>query len=312
MAIELGFLNDRIILKADWFNNISSNMLVNAPSPSQTGFTTFTTNLQAEVQNSGWEFDLTTINLNRNSKLQWRTNFNLSLLENKLKAFPDLDKSAYAQRLKIGLPVNNPRYPLNAEWSQIYEGINPETGLPIFTDLNGDGLINNNDRTYIGSTIPSTFGGLGNVLSYKGFELDIFFQFSQQSTTNWMFNYFYPGQLSNPVNDVAGNYWRQPGDVTKYPRLWSGAATNTTTNLLSSVYPLSSAALTDLMYVRLKNLSLSYSLPTELISKAKINRAVIYVRGQNLLTWTSEKIYKDPELIQLRGGGVMLKTWTAG
>ncbi|HRF19702.1 MAG TPA: hypothetical protein PK977_16120, partial [Chitinophagaceae bacterium] len=97
----------------------------------------------------------------------------------------------------------------------------------------------------------------------------------------------------------------------KYPRLFSGAASNATTNLLSTIFPLSSAALNDVFYARLKNLSLSYTLPTAFVSKAKINKAVVYLRGQNLFTWTSDRIYKDPELVQIRGGQV-LKTWTAG
>jgi hypothetical protein len=66
-----------------------------------------------------------------------------------------------------------------------------------------------------------------------------------------------------------------------------------------------------MFYVRLKNISLSYSLPTEWVSKAKMTRATIYVRGQNVFTWMSEDLKKDPELIWLRGG-MMLKTWTAG
>ncbi len=312
LALELGFLNDRILFTTNWYRTLSTDLLVSTPVPAQTGFTSFITNIPAVVENKGWEFELTTKNFGPKSKLQWNTSFNLNLLKNSLLEFPGLEQSTYATRLKIGLPVNSPRNFLNAEWSQIYEGVDPATGLPIFKDLNNDGLINNNDRTYIGSAIPRTFGGLGNTLSYKGFELDVFFQFSQQLTTNWMFNNLYPGQLNNPVSDVYGNYWKQPGDVTKYPRLWTGVATNTTTNLLSNIYPFSSATLVDMMYVRLKNLSLSYSLPTELLSKAKLNKAVVYLRGQNLLTWTSKEILKDPELITLRGGSAILKTISVG
>ena len=312
LALETGFLKDRILLNINWFRTRSSDLLASTPIPSQTGFNSYTTNIPAVVENKGWEFELNTQNTKLGRKFQWKTNFNLTVLKNKLLEFPGLERSSFANRLKIGLPVNSPRTLLNSEWTQVFEGVNPATGLPVFKDLNGDGLINNNDRTYIGSAIPRTFGGLGNQLSFKGFELDVFFQFSQQLATNWMFNSTYPGQLNNPpVADFYRNYWMNPGETTKYPRLFSGAASNSTTNLLSSIYPLSSAALNDIFYARLKNLSLSYTLPTALISKAKISKAVVYVRGQNLITWTSEKLYKDPELVQLRSGQV-LKTWTAG
>jgi TonB-linked SusC/RagA family outer membrane protein len=311
-ALETGFFKDRILFNINWYRTLSTDLLASTPVPAQTGFANFLTNIPAVVENKGWEFELNTQNTNTKSKFQWKTNFNLTLLKNKLKEFPGLEKSSFASRMKIGFPVNSPRTLLNSEWAQIFEGVDPATGLPIFTDLNKDGLINNTDRTYIGSAIPRTFGGLGNQLSYKGFELDIFLQYSQQLVTNWQFLGTYPGQLSNPpFADFYTNYWKNPGDITKYPRLFSGAASNTTTNLLSSIYPTSSAALNDIMYVRLKNLSLSYTLPTTFISKAKISKAVVYLRGQNLLTWTSEKIYKDPELVQLRYGQI-LKTWTAG
>jgi len=311
LALELGFFNDRVLVSANWYRTRSTNLLASTPVPTQTGFSSFITNLPAVVENKGWEFELTTRNTLPQKKFQWRTNFNITLLKNQLLEFPNLEKSSYGNRMKVGLPVNSPRLLLNAEWSQIYEGVDPATGLPRFTDLNKDGLINNNDRTFIGSAIPRTFGGLGNTLSYKSFELDFLFQFSRQLTTNWMFNNTYPGQLNNPVSIIAGGYWKQPGDNARFPRLFSGAASNTTTNLLTAIYPLSSATLKDLLYVRLKNISLSYSLPTELLQKAKLSRVVIYLRGQNVATWTTEYIYKDPEQVLPRGGQ-MIKSWTAG
>lgn len=311
VGLELGFFNDRILFSANWYRSRTSDLLLSTPVPAQTGFTSYITNTDAIVENKGWEFELNTQNLNTKSKWKWSTSFNLSILKNQLLEFPGLEKSSFANRLKIGLPINSPRYPLNAEWSQVYLGVNDTTGLPIFKDLDGNGLINNSDRTYIGSAIPRLFGGFGNKISYKGFDLDIFFQFSQQLATNWLFNANYPGQLSNPpAADWYGNYWTKPGDKTKYPRLFSGTS-NTTTSLLSSIFPLSSATLADVFYMRLKNLSLSYTLPSEWVSKAKLSRAMLYLRGQNLLTWTSEKLYKDPELTQIRGGQ-LLRTWTAG
>lgn len=310
-ALELGFFNDRVLLNVNWYRSRTTDLLLSTPVPAQTGFSTFITNTPAVVENKGWEFELTTRNLDAKSKLQWTTSFNLSTVENQLVEFPGLANSSFANRLKIGLPINSPRMPLNAEWSQIYLGVDTATGLPRFQDLDGNGIINNNDRTFIGSAIPRLFGGLGNKLTYKGFELDVFFQFSQQMATNWMFLNTYPGQLYNPpAADWYGNYWTKPGDNTKYPRLFTGV-TNATTALMQNIFPTSSATLQDVFYVRLKTLSLSYSLPTEWVSKARMSRASVYLRGQNLFTWTSEKLFKDPELTTLRSGQI-LRTWTAG
>lgn len=311
LALETGFFDNRVLLNVNWFRNRSTDLLASTPIPPQAGFQSYVTNIPAVVENKGWEFELNTQNTNPKSAFKWKSNFNLSLIKNQLIEFPGLESSSFASRMKVGLPVNSPRIPLNAEWSQIFERVDPATGLPVFSDLNKDGLINNLDRTYIGSAIPRLFGGFGNTLAYKGFELDLFLQFSQQLVTNWMFLSTYPGQLSNvPYADFFNNYWKNPGDNALYPRLFSGAATNTTTNLLSSIYPTSSAALADILYIRLKNLSLSYNLPAAILSKAKLSRATIYVRGQNLGLWTSKEIHKDPELVQWNGA--LLKTWTAG
>ncbi|MEI7420877.1 MAG: hypothetical protein WCK18_02235 [Prolixibacteraceae bacterium] len=120
----------------------------------------------------------------------------------------------------------------------------------------------------------------------------------------------YPGQLNNPVADWAGNYWKQPGDQAKYPRLYPGVGSNSALTMLTSYYPISSVAANDLIYVRLKNVQISYTLPKSLISRAKISKVQIYLRGQNLLTWTTKEIFKDPETAL--SNNVMLKNWTTG
>ncbi len=313
LALELGFFKDRILLNIDWYRTNTSDLLVNIPVPAQTGFSSYLSNFPGLVQNKGWEIELTTVNLNRKSKLSWKTNFNLNLVKNLLVDFPDLEKTTYYGRMEIGHPVPNQNSVLaGIERSFQFLNVDPATGLPVFTDVNKDGTLSaNTDYVYQGSTIPRTFGGFGNTLSYKGFDLDIFFQFSQQLTNKWTYGATYPGQLWNPAAEWVGNYWKQPGDVTKYPRLYSGVGSNTSTTLLTSRYVFSSAVSTDLLYIRLKNLSLSYSLPQPVLSKAKLDKVTIYLRGQNLGLWTSEKIYKDPELIWSRSSP-LLKTWTAG
>lgn len=300
-AIELGLFKDRVSLNVNWFRTLSTDLLADYNVPITTGFSSFVSNIPAVVQNKGWEFELTTFNIKPGKAFQWKTTFNLTLLENKLLEFPNLSQSSFARTLRIGLPVNTPGYPTQAEWNLKYLGVDKQTGLPVYLDTNKDGIINAADYDYIGSALPRTFGGLGNTLSYKNFSLDIFLQFSQQLGTNWMFGSNYPGGLINAAQEWAGNYWTKPGDETKYPRLYPGIA-GTNTSLLNSFFNFSSAAMADFMFVRLKNVSLAYQLPSKMMAKAKIERASLYLRGQNLGTWTSKKIYKDPELFYTRGG----------
>ena len=316
LALELGFIQDRILVNVNWYRTKTTNMLVSGPVAVQTGFASFTTNYPAVLENKGWEFEIISKNLAPQSKFQWNTNFNLSTLKNTLLAFPNLASSAYAKQLQIGYPVNNPSMPLNTEWALIYEGVDPATGLAKFTDTDKSGsIVAASDRQYIGSTIPTLFGGLGNNYSFKGFQLDVFFQFSKQLVTNWMYGNTattYPGQLSNPVAEFYNNYWKQVGDVSKYPRLYYGVGGNAATTVTTTNFGTSSATLVNLFYARLKNISLSYSLPTAFISKAKISKMVVYVRGQNLGTWMSDKIYKDPEALQLRQSSPIVRTFSFG
>jgi hypothetical protein len=286
-------------------------MLLSQPVSAVSGFTSFLTNMPGKIENKGWEFEINTRNLAPQIPFQWKTSFNLTLLKNTLLEYPDLKNSSQATRLEIGKPVRSPNiYSSLFERTLKYEGINPETGIPIYTDVDGNGAYSSLDYVYNGSAIPRLYGGFGNTFSWKGFELDLFFQFSQQLSTNHIGMSTYPGQLTNPSADWVGNYWKQPGDVSKYPRLYPGVGTNSSLSSLTAFFPISTAGANDLLYVRLKNLQLAYKLPSELTSKLKLRSAQIFLRGQNLYVWTSEEIFKDPETALQAGS--MLKNWTTG
>lgn len=311
-GLEQGYFDDRILLTVNKFRTHTINLLLSESVSSVAGFNSFLKNMPGLVENKGWEFELSTRNFRTGKKLQWRTSFNLTLLENSLLEYPDLENSSQSNRLEIGKPLPSRNTFLRyIERNFIFEGINAETGMPVYTDLDENGIYNSSDYQYIGSTIPRKFGGLSNTISFKGFELDVLFQFSQQLTTNHHFLATYAGQLSNPTADWYGNYWKQPGDVSKYPRLYPGTGgTSSVNNQLTSYYGWSSAGTDDLLYVRLKSLQLSYTLPSSILSKAKLAKAVFFVRGQNIGTWTSKEIFKDPESVF--PASVILKSWTAG
>jgi TonB-linked SusC/RagA family outer membrane protein len=303
-AIELGFFKDRLLLNVNWFRNLSTDLLVDQRIPSSTGFGSFLGNFPGVIENKGWEIELTTNNLSPTSSFQWRTNFNITFLKNQLLEYPDLATSPNANLLAVGKPVPPPRFGADLQKTWIFERVDPDTGLPVFKDVNGDGIISTsgfNDRDFVASPIPRAYGGINNSISYKGFSLDFFFQFSQQLVTNHLYFATYPGQMTNPIADWSGNYWKQPGDATKYPRLFSGVGANTSTALMTSIFNRSSAALTDVFYARLKTVSISYVFPAQWANKMKMDAVTIFARGQNLFTWVSEPIYKDPEVLQQRG-----------
>jgi TonB-linked SusC/RagA family outer membrane protein len=301
-ALELGFAKDRFLFNVNWFKNQSTDLLVNQRIPSQTGFSSYLGNFPGVIENKGWEIDLTTNNLSPKSAFSWKTNFNISLLKNTLVEYPDLENSPNSSNLRLGEAILNPAFPSTLMRAFTFEGVNQADGLPIFRDINGDGVISTsgfNDREFVGTTFPKYYGGINNSFSYKGFTLEVFVNFARQLTTTHLYLSPTTGQIFNPVYDYYGNYWTKPGDETKYPRLYTGVGTQNV--LLSNYFSNSTAAISDVFFARLRNLSLTYKLPNSWAQKLKMGSINVYARGQNLLTYTSKEIYKDPEVMNPRG-----------
>ncbi|PTS87431.1 SusC/RagA family TonB-linked outer membrane protein, partial [Flavobacterium sp. HMWF030] len=279
-AIESGFCNDRIFTTVAWYQNKSSNQLVGIPLPGTTGFTSVQANLDAIVENKGLEFTLRTINFNKGN-FHWSTNFNLSFSRNKLLSFPSLESSTYNQKYRIGKPLNI---------ALVYKskGVNPQTGIYEFEDLNNDGRISfPADRQVTVDLNPQYFGGLQNQLSYKHWNLDFLFQFVKQK--NRLVPMSPAGMMSNQQARIS-NTWIKAGDIAEYQIATTGynsAAVNANSN-----YGESDAMISDASYIRLKNISLTYELPLNL----KESGIKIMLQGQNLLTFTKFK-EGDPEFM---------------
>jgi TonB-linked SusC/RagA family outer membrane protein len=280
-ALELGFLKDRVFITAAYFSNRSSNQLVGVPLPATTGFSSLQSNLNATVQNTGVELELRSVNYKKND-FNWTSSLNLSFLKNKLLEFPDLEGSTYANTLVLGKP-------LSIQKTYHYTGINPETGLYQFEDYNKDGKITGpEDRQWIEDTAPKFFGGLTNQLSYKNWAMDFLFQFVKQRARNYLYTASWVGDFSNQPIDVL-NHWPQNGTTAEIQQYTTGA--NGAALDAYFLYSNSSASVSDASYIRLKSISLSYTIPQQW-TKGMTGR--IYVQGQNLLTVTNYK-GADPE-----------------
>ena len=281
LALELGFLKNRILLNTAYFKNRSGNQLVGIPLPGTTGFSSILANLDATVENSGWEFELSTVNF-QNEKFNWSTSLNISFLRNELVSFPDLEGSTYANQYMVGEP-------LNIRKVYQYTGINPETGIYEFQDYDGDGSISfPNDRQAVLDLNPDFFGGLSNQVQWGAFELNFLLQFAKQQGSNYYATGSRPGIRSNqPV--ALLDRWQEPQDDAPFQKLTAGGDSEAVRAF--SNYRNSSASVTDASYIRLKNASFSYNLPERLLQGVD---ARIYVQGQNLLTFT-RYAGSDPE-----------------
>lgn len=295
ISMDLGFLNNRLIINGTWYRNRTGNQLIASALPIQVGFNDVTENFQAVLQDKGWEFTLTSTNL-KSKDFNWNSSFNISFNRNKLIAFPGLESSSYNYSYFLGQSTS-------AVLGFNYKGVNPETGLFEFYKTNGEVTSNpeynlaskGGDQSIIADLQPKFFGGLGNNFTYKNFSLSVFLQFSKTLGINYIGGLYSQGRsgiggLGNiPV--VALDHWKKPGDISDIQKATStyGEVSNA-----ASAFQMSSGAISDASYIRVKTVSLGYTLPQTVFKKAGMQNFKVYVNTQNLFTITGYKV-GDPE-----------------
>lgn len=291
-AIELGFLQNRINIAVSWYRNHSSNQLIGYALPTMTGFSTVQANLPALVENTGWEVELSLNNF-RTKDFQWRSFFNITVPQNKLVNYPGIEQSSYANTYRVGNP-------LNILLLYQYQGIDPETGFYSIKDVNEDGIFDYEDKVVIQDMGRNLFGGLSNQFIYKNFSLNFLLDFVKQEGS---FAFLNPGNLSNQREEVLQALMpssRFQGISQSYE------AAVAYSNVLESTFPY-----TDASFLRLRTLSIGYSLPSKFLEGTGVLDGKIYLNGQNLWTLTNYK-GMDPELpmggMQIAG----LQTITGG
>ena len=352
VGLDFAFFNNRIEFIVDWYYKKTKDLLLQMPLPGFLGSTGqgAATNPWANVgsiRNTGVEFTLNTVNIDKGDFL-WRSNVVFSLNRNKVTAL-DTENSELYYNLSIGSDNTNVTKtvvgkPIGQFWGYKVIGMfnNPEdfyykdaqgnvkqVALPegetigkneawlgdfIFADINGDGVITNDDQTFIGNPEPKFTWGFGNTFSYKGFDLTVFFT---GSYGNDVINYNrrwteITGSTSNLSKDVLG-YARVemidpngPDDFRNYhvvnagttmPRLYTDSYKNLN-NRMSDNY------VEDGSYIRLQNVSLAYTFPKNWIKKIHLENLKIYCNIQNLFTWSEYKGY-DPEVGSLYGNTLL-------
>jgi TonB-dependent starch-binding outer membrane protein SusC len=283
-GFDLGFLSDRILLSTNFYRNQSSNQLLTYTLPLITGFGSVAKNFPATVRNTGWEFAINTTNI-KSENLTWTSTFNLTIGQNKLVRFDNLQESPYKEQLVVGASVNVFKL-------FDYAGIDPETGKVQFRNAEGLVIPENDadfdkDRVIKMNPSPKYFGGLSNTFSYRGFDLSFLFQFTSQMGNILKL----PGVLGENINQrpYVLNRWQKPGDETDVPLF----SVNTGHFFAASYSTYNNARVS---YIRLKNASLSWTFPRRWIESAKIKNLRMFVQGQNLLTITKYPAL-DPETL---------------
>ncbi|MEM6541544.1 MAG: SusC/RagA family TonB-linked outer membrane protein, partial [Bacteroidota bacterium] len=205
-GMELSAFNNRIGFTSSWFRNRSDNQLIGIPLPDITGFNSISANWPAVVENRGWEFTLDAKIL-RLKNFEWSTNINLTIPQNELVEFDNLEGSSFENDLKIGES-------LFIQPSLEATGVNPESGVYSFVDANFDGDIRSpEDNLVFPEIATSYFGGIANTISFGGFKLDFLFEFRKQTGRSFISLFSRPGGSINQPVEVLDR-WQNPGDIS--------------------------------------------------------------------------------------------------
>ena len=302
----------------------TTDLLLDRPIPTTTGFTVITENV-GEVENKGIDLSITSLNYDRNG-FSWSTTLTVGYLKNEVKKLVDgvpID-FGFATRVAEGQPLGSffghktdGLFQNQAEIDAAATQPNAAPGDFRFVDITGgagedgilgtdddlpvDGVINDDDRTFIGKAIPDFQGGIRNVVSFKGFDLNVFFQFA---TGHQIYNNnlaFAEGMNSvfSPTRRAWENRWKQEGDQTIIPRLVRNDPNGNRRD--------SDRFVEDGDYIRLKTLTFGYSLPASVLKNMGFSRLRFYVSGYNLWTATGYSWY-DPEVNMFDNNNTALGT----
>ena len=309
-GFDLSVMKNRLNLTVDAYVKNTNDMLVPMSVPISTGYSDIVVpSINAgKVQNKGVEFSVNSRNLT--GAFEWNTNFNISYNKNKVVSLnSDVPLYTGSIGLNQNLSIQNPGYPVSSFYGFATNGIfqnqaevddyavqvpgsdpNNRTspGDVKFRDLNNDGKIDDGDRTFLGNPSPRFIFAMNNSFSFKGLDLSVFLQ-GVSGNDVFNANRIYQEGMAVAQNQTTAVLNRWTGEGTSYsmPRaVFNDPNKNTR---------VSDRFIEDGSYLRVKNVTLGYTLPKSLSRKAKMSVARIYLSGQNLLTMTNYSGF-DPEV----------------
>ncbi|MBD0403896.1 TonB-dependent receptor [Flammeovirga sp. EKP202] len=330
VGAEMGFLNNRLLVDVEYYYNLTDNLLFDAKVAPSTGYTQVKQNIGAVV-NRGVELSINTVNV-QTKNFKWTSNFNISFNDNEIKNlsygedFRLYDPNVggmFAGELYYGLFVGMPMTQMYGyRYDGIYQmddfvrnsngelvlkdgvpGFDSQTGqvrpgMPKYRDVNGDGVIDENDKEIIGNPNPRHFGGFTNNFTYKNWDLSILLTWSvgqdvfngnmadfgvvgNQRGRNYLKDVGDRWTLNNPVGDGV---WGAPGPGQEY-----------TYQQVYGGHQMSDYFIEDASFLRIKNITLGYTFEPQKLKKLRIDRMRVYASVDNLWVFTNYSGY-DPEV----------------
>lgn len=309
VGIDLGFFEDRLKVTADWYDKVTHNLLLYALLPASSGYEQGMLNI-GSIRNRGFEFTLETVNI-KTRQFQWSTSFNIAFNRNRILGLVDNQNTlqssvTWETHFNSQFPyISQVGKPTGMMYGFIYEGTykpedfdangNLKSGIPAYKgnkmqpgdlkyrDLNGDGKIDDYDRTIIGCGQPLHTGGFNNSFNWKNFDLNIFFSWS------------YGNDILNANRLIFESGWKaQTNQLASYAGRWT--PDNPTSDIpragATGSEEYSSRVIEDGSFLRLKNVSLGYTIPSRQLRKAGISSLRVYVSADNIWTLTN---YSGPD-----------------
>ena len=341
IGLDISFLKNKIQLTADVYKNTTEDLLINVPVPTSSGYTTQIQNV-GSTENRGIEIQIAATPIAKKD-FTWTTNFNISFNKNEITALSTY-QDFYLQAsgwgvgstpadfiVKVGEPVgsirgfttdgyykiedfdynsSNGTYTLKAGQPNNLSvtSLAPYPGRLKFKDMDGNGTIDDADRTIIGVAQPDFFGGLNQQFTYKNFDLSIFVNFQGGNDVVNANRLEFTNAYTPNSNMLAvmNDRWRNvndQGQVVTDPTELAKINTNATIwspSTAANSFMLHSWAVEDASFIRINNVSLGYNFPKSMLEKIKIQKLRLYVTGNNLAVFTNYSGY-DPEVSTRRG-----------
>ena len=289
-GLEFGLFDNRITGELAYYNKDTDGLLFASPLPGSSGAVSINRNI-GRLRSKGLEFSIQTKNIETDN-LSWTTNFNIGQNDNEVISLPDGNDVIAGRNILREGEVTNAFYLIE------YAGVDPANGDALYNLNDGSGGTTNDpnaaERIVVGNPFPEWIGGLTNTVTYKNFD----FSFTLQGEFGVSI-YNGGGRFQSANADFFDNQsvdqlrrWQNPGDITDIPeaRLFGGNGTAHSTRYLQ-----------DGDFIRLRNITLGYTLPESLLAKNGLSNVRIYLSGFNLLTITDFDGY-DPESRSDAGG----------
>lgn len=312
IGLDADFLNV-FSLTVDYFNKKTSDALYQVTLPATYGLNPPYVNASTS-QNTGWEFALTYHD--KAGDFSWNVTGNAALIKNKVLKLgttnaPQINPPNYPNGIinEVGQPLASfygyvaeglfqNQAQVNAHASQAGLGTNIGPGDIMYKDLNGDGKIDANDKTVLGSNFPKVTYGLNLNLNWKEFDFTAFFQ-GAAGVKNYiqLVQLGQNGIATGKPTSAMLDSWTPSNPNATFPRLWITYGQNDPSSTVSSFW------VRNADYLRLKNVQLGYTLPVNWAKKIGVKKLRVYYSGQNLLTFTSFYKWVDPEISAGQNGG---------